>query len=217
MHIHSVRVLQFTADAAVWQFSVSPDLGAEKGSIIWLGFYDGAGWRADLIRQWQKNKKINKFWELEWGGRQGYGICFAVMHLIWLKGEDATWKMQWFLQLSDNFCLSAWEEKNTKTHMLWDGVKLNKWDFHGKSVWNKSAVKLTDCTCMSNCATTEFWLTRYPRGSRNAHSMEQCNLRKEHTTSIWTWTLLTMYSHSHPHMAVDGQWSVYSVTHRWNN
>lgn len=122
--------------------------------------------------------------------------------------------MQWFLQLSDNFCLSAWEgKKNTKTHMLWDGVKLNKWDFHGKSVWNKSAVKLTDCTCMSNCATTEFWLTRYPRGSRNAHSMEQCNLRKEHTTSIWTWTLLTMYSHSHPHMAVDGQWSVYSVTH----
>lgn len=58
------------------------------------------------------------------------------MHLIWLKGEDATWKMQWFLQLSDNFCLSAWEreKKHTKTHMLWDGVKLNKWDFHGKSV-----------------------------------------------------------------------------------
>lgn len=56
VHIHSVRVLQFTADAAVWQFSVSPDLGAEKGSIIWLGFYDGAGWRADLIHQWQKNK-----------------------------------------------------------------------------------------------------------------------------------------------------------------
>lgn len=85
-------------------------------------------------------------------------------------------------------------KKNTKTHMPWDGVKLNKWDFHGKSVWNKSAVKLTDCTCMSNCATTEFWLTRYPRGSRNAHSMEQCNLRKEHTASIWTHNVFTFTS-----------------------